>query len=159
MKRTYACGFVLLLGVGCSTPHVARDLAVQFDASTLPSNVSACSAMGNVQAQTAADKIALSWNGAQNVSVTIMRKTFCATDAYILLDSVAGGVTSYTDETVQKNYVYWYKLRAVDGQGKTALVAIAAQADDPAQIGCEADIGIEESGVNGLECSGSDGGT
>ncbi len=116
MKRTYAYSLVLLLGVGCSTPHIAKDLAGQFDASMVPSNVSACSAMGNVQAQTAADKIALSWNGGRDVNVTIMRKTFCATDAYILLDSVAAGVSSYTDETVQQNYVYWYKLSAVDGR-------------------------------------------
>jgi hypothetical protein len=116
--------------------------------------------LAEVQTESSATKIALSWNGASDVSVTVMRKTLCDVDPYITLASLQPGVSSYTDLTVTMNFVYWYKLSAVDAAGDTAEVAIDIQADPPpGAMGCDGDEPPVPSGVNGLECSGSDAGS
>jgi Right handed beta helix region len=91
--------------------------------------------------------ISLAWAGAPGTSVTVSRKTFCGTDAYVTLKTLPAGTTSYTDDTVQTDWNYWYAIAATDGAGDTASVALATQAaTDPAN-GCSGGVPGRSSGI------------
>ncbi len=89
----------------------------------------ACAAVGALAVtSTSATAVGLSWTGGPGVTIGIARETYCSTDDYVTLATLDAGATSFTDDTVQDQWVYWYKVTATDSTGMIASAAIATQA-------------------------------
>jgi hypothetical protein len=101
------------------------DAASPDAAATSSATNAACEAITNFRASsTSATAIGLAWSGAPSVTITVARKTYCGTDGYQVLASLPAGSSSYTDSTVQSEWVYWYEITTNDGS--TGLVASTA---------------------------------
>jgi Fn3 associated len=96
---------------------------------------------------TASSSIQLSWTGVAGVTYKISRKTYCGTDAYADLQTLPVGTTTYSDTTVNGNYVYWYLLTAT-ANGDAASAAVAAQAASTSTLGCSGSASPQPSGAS-----------
>ena len=115
-----------------------------------------CAAIANlVVTSTSATAIGLSWAGSPGVTIQVARQTYCSTDSYITLATLPAGATSYTDTTVQAEWVYWYEIAATDTTGMIASAAIAAQADPMPVNGCSGGATPRPSGVDASACTTS----
>jgi hypothetical protein len=156
-------GLTILSAAGC-TAGPARDLAaprppgldassVTVDSGRAPS--APCPALAGAHASsTSPAAVSLAWQGAPLVKVSVLRKTYCGTDAYQQLASLPEGSTAYTDSTVQPEWAYWYKLTATAGTGTSASTALPVWADaDGTPGGCPGGGSPQSSGIpNGSTC-------
>jgi hypothetical protein len=120
-----------------------------------------CAAIANlVVTSTSATAIELSWTGAPGTTIQVARESYCGAEGYVLLATLPAGATSYTDNTVQAQWVYWYKITATDPTtGMTASAAIATQADPMPGTACSGGAMPRASGVSADACPGEvDGG-
>ncbi len=125
---------------------------------TLPSG-SPCAAVADLVATaTSTNSVALSWTGSPDATVQVARKTYCGTDGYVTLATLAAGTTSYTDTTVQGDWVYWYEITASEG-GATASAPLATQAASSPVAGCSPGATVQPSGVSSTCGGAQDGGT
>jgi hypothetical protein len=107
-----------------------------------------CEAVADfVVASSSAAKVSLSWRGAPGVTVTVARKTYCGNDSYIILATLPAGASSYTDDTVEAGWNYWYEVVASDGSDAGSSVALATQAAVDAANGCAGGKTPQPSGV------------
>jgi hypothetical protein len=127
-----------------------------------PSGAACTAIAGLAVTSTSSATIALSWAGAPGVAIQVARETYCATDSYVTLASLPAGATSYTDNTVQADWVYWYKITATDvTSDMSASAAIATQANTVPADGCSGGATHRPSGVAASACTMGtvDGGT
>ncbi len=100
-----------------------------------------CAAIANFAlTSSSGTTVSLSWVGAADVSVSVLRKTYCGTDDYAVLATLPAGATSFVDTTAQQNWAYWYELTATDAAGNHQSAAVpvwASQSTPPA--GCPGD--------------------
>jgi len=133
------------------------------DAPGGPVSGSPCSAIaGLAVTSTSSASVALSWAGAPGVAIQVERETYCASDSYVTLANLPAGATSYTDKTVQADWVYWYKITATNVAGSmSASAAIATQADTMPVDGCSGGATPRPSGADASACTmgTADGGT
>src|SRR5580698_4255978 len=108
------------------------------DTGTASPSGAACTAIaGLTVTSTSSASVALSWAGAPGVAIQVARETYCASDSYVALAKLPAGATSYTDNTVQADWVYWYKITATNvANGMSAPAAIATQAATMPVDGC-----------------------
>ncbi len=118
-----------------------------------PSNAPCAAVAGFAVTATSPMSIALSWTGALGVAVQVARKTYCGSDGYATLATLAAGVTTYTDSTVQANWNYWYEIVASDGSGMNASAVLATQASSTPANGCAGGAVPQPSGVSTTQCS------
>ena len=124
---------------------------------TLPGG-SPCAAVADLVATSTSGKsVSLSWTGAPGATFQIARKTYCADDGYVTLATLPAGSTSYTDTSVQENWVYWYELVASEN-GQTASAALATQAASSPVTGCAPGATAQSSGVTSCGAPPADGG-
>jgi hypothetical protein len=125
------------IDAGGGTQTDAGDLPGS-DAPGGPVSGSPCSAIaGLAVTSTSPASVALSWAGAPGVAIQVARETYCASDSYVTLANLPAGASSYTDNTVQADWVYWYKITATTvANGTSASAAIATQAATTPMNGC-----------------------
>jgi len=138
---------------------------------TAPSGAPCTAIAGLGVTSTSSASVALSWAGAHGVAIQVERETYCASDSYVTLANLPAGATSYTDDTVQADWVYWYKITATDmAGGVSASAAIATQASTMPVNACAGGATPRASGVAASSCTmgtvdggtpqtGTDGGT
>ncbi len=80
-------------------------------------------------------------------------------DSYSTLATLPAGSTSYTDNSVNPGWVYWYELTATDGAGSSASAAVGIQASTGSMLGCSGGTAPQPSGVTGTCDSGAGGGS
>jgi hypothetical protein len=127
-----------------------------------PSGAACTATAGLAVTSTSSSSVALSWAGAPGVAIQVARETYCASDSYVTLANLPAGATSYTDNTVQADWVYWYKITATNvASGMSASAAIATQADPTPMNGCSGGATPRPSGVDASACTMGtvDGGT
>jgi hypothetical protein len=124
------------------------------DASGPGASENACSAIARfVVTSTSSMSVALSWTGAPGVTVQVSRKTYCGTDNYVTLATLPAGATSYTDSTVQQNWVYWYEIVATGASSATAWAVLSTQAASTPVSGCTQGATAQGSGVSPSTCT------
>ncbi len=87
------------------------------------------------------------------MTVAVARKSYCGTDGYQTLATLPAGSSSYTDTTVQADWVYWYEITAASGGAMATSAVLDVWASTSAGPGgCSAGSAPQPSGASGSVC-------
>ena len=139
MKNSWL-GPVLVAGLAaCSTTNLNNGTGPDGgspDGSAADDSIACAAATGFAATSVSPSAITLVWTATPGVTAALERKSYCGSDDYVQIASVGAGDATFTDSTVQAQWVYWYRLTTTDAHGGTAVLAIAADASTTNHPSC-----------------------